>query len=206
MHISVTGDIGHFYHLQLTLTHVGNGRSAYLSKGFCQDVLHWRQLCRDVLNRPTFLAEVVQHLPTEFGLCDTSGLGSDSVCIDTNGCGSIFLWCLAWPKDIVEDLLIWSNLLGGITNPDLELLALVLQESCFPNVCSDHHWHTLATRYDNMPTVIWTFCESSNVNPVVANLLSLCKIWNCNTIISPSVLFHPSPESTMSGDTSSWLY
>ena len=183
--------------------HVGTGHSANLSKGFCQDVLHWRQLCRDVLNRPTLLAEVVQLLPTEFGLCDASGLGSDSVCIDTNECGSIFLWCLDWPKDIVEELVSWSNLLGGITNPDLELLALVLQESCFSSICSDHHWHTSATRYDNIPTVVWNFCESYNFNSVVVYLLSLRKIWNRNANISPSVLFHPSLENTMAGDASS---
>ena len=137
--------------------HAGTGRCAYLSKGFRRDVLYWRKLCRDVLNRPTFLTEVVQCLPTELGFCDESGLVTGGVWMDHNGYSSRFLWQLACPKEIVEDLVSWSNPLRGITNPDIELLALVLQESCFPNVCSDHHWHTTATRYDNMPTVIWKF-------------------------------------------------
>ena len=153
--------------------HVGTGSHAYLSKGFCRDISHWRQLCRDVLNWPTFLAELIQILRTEFGLFDDSGLGAVGAWIHPNGYGSIFLWCLDWPKDIVEDLVIWLNLLGGTTNPYLELFALVLQESYFPNVYSYHHWHTLATRYDNIPTVICTFRDSSTVNPVVADILRL---------------------------------
>ena len=108
--------------------------------------------------------EVVQHLPTELGLYDASGLGTGSVWTDHNGYGSRFLWRLAWPKDILEDLVSWFNPLVDITNPDFELLALALQESSFPDVFSYHHWHTPATRYDNIPPVIWNFCDSPNVN------------------------------------------
>ena len=127
MHMSVPGAIGHFYHIQLALTCVVTRRCDYLSKGIHQDVLHWRKLCRDVLNQPTFLVEVVQRLPTVFGFCNSLVLGSGGVCIDTNGEGSSFVWCLTWPTDIMEDLVRWSNPLVRITNSDLELASLVMQ-------------------------------------------------------------------------------
>ena len=132
--MSVSVFVGCFYHFQLDLMHVVTGCSAYLSKGFRQDVLHWRRFFRDVLNRTTFLEEVVQCLPTELGLCYDSGLVAGGVWNDTNRYGSRYLLHLACPKDVVEDLVRWSNPLGGTINPDFEILALVLQESFFPNV------------------------------------------------------------------------
>ena len=70
IHMTVPVAIGHFYHLQLSLTCVGTGYCTYLSKGLYQDILHWRQLFRDVLNQPTFLAELVQRLLADFGFYD----------------------------------------------------------------------------------------------------------------------------------------
>ena len=70
---------------------------------------------------------MVQHLPNALGFYDTSGLRDGGVWIDTDRGGSRFVWRLAWPRDIVEDLVSWSNLRGNITNYYLELVVLVLQ-------------------------------------------------------------------------------
>ena len=78
--------------------------------------------------------EVVQHLPIVLGFYDTSSLGNGGVWIDPDGGGSIFVWRLVWPSDIVEDLVRWSNPWGKIKNYYLELVVLVLQESCFRDV------------------------------------------------------------------------
>ena len=72
--------------------------------------------------------EVVHNLRDALGLCDTSSLGNGGVWIDPDGCGSIFVWRLTCPRDIVEDLVRWSNPWGKIKNYYLELLVLVLQE------------------------------------------------------------------------------
>ena len=45
----------------------------------------------------------------------------------------------------------------GITNSDLELAALLLQESYFPLACLRHAWHALSTGSVNTTTVIWCF-------------------------------------------------
>ena len=58
--------------------------------------------------------------------------------MDPDGSGKNFVWRLQWPEDIVADIVKWENPSGGITNSDLELAALLLQESCFPLAFSRH--------------------------------------------------------------------
>ena len=77
---------------------------------------------------------MVQNLPNALGLCDTSELGDGGVWIDHDGGGSRFVWLLAWPRDIVEDLVSWSKPWGKITIYYLELVVLVLQQSCFCDI------------------------------------------------------------------------
>ena len=89
--------------------------------------------------------------------CDASGVGAVGLWIDPDGSGEKFVWRLQWPADIVADLVTWENPTGGITNSDLELAALLLQESCFPLACLQHAWHAPLTGSNNNPTVSWCF-------------------------------------------------
>ena len=116
--------------------------------------------------------------------------------------GDNFVWRLQWSTDICEDIVSWTNPKGRLTNSDLELAALVLQESCFPAVCSTHLWHVLATGSDNTPPISWTFHEASTVNPVVADLLRLRSSHNRASCLSPSVFYHPGQDNVMADDTS----
>ena len=50
------------------------------------------------------------------------------VCINPNSMGANFIWRVQWLEDIVSDLVSWTNPTRGITNLDLKLAALVLQE------------------------------------------------------------------------------
>ena len=69
--------MGCFYHLQMALTdaHHTSRATAYLSKKFQRDVKFWQYLCVDMGCRPNYLAEIVQHLATDVGYTDASGLG-----------------------------------------------------------------------------------------------------------------------------------
>ena len=78
MHLAIPVAIGHFYHIQMALTKA-NRRTAYLSKDFHRDVAHWRLLCSRMKQRPTYLAEIVQRLPTDLGYTDVSGSGAGGV-------------------------------------------------------------------------------------------------------------------------------
>ena len=91
-------------------------------------------MLRGILNQQTFLVEVVWHLTNALGFCDTLGLVNGGVWVDPDGGGSIFVWRLVWPRDIVEYLVSWSNPWGKITNYYLELVVLVLKQSCFCDI------------------------------------------------------------------------
>ena len=201
MHLAIPSAIGHFYHIQRALT-TANHKTAYLSAAFHQDIAHWQGLCTRMRLRPTFLAEIVQRLPTDLGYADASGLGGGGVWLDPNDDGTHFVWRYQWPADIQADLVSVTNPNGGITNSDLELAALVLHEATFPQVCKNSAWRAPLTGSDNTPTVAWTFKEASTINPVVANLLRIRSIQNTNSSITPAVFYHPGLLNTMADDAS----
>ena len=115
------------------------------------------------------------------------------------------VWSLARPQDIVEYLASCSNPLGRIKNYDLEIAALLMQESFPPGIFLTHHWHTPTTGSDNTPTVSWNFCEYYHMNPVVVDMLHLRSIWNRNAIILPSVFYHLGLGNTIANDASQWF-
>ena len=102
----------------------------------------------------------------------------------------------------MADLVSSENPQGRITNSDLELTALVLQEATFPFVGTDPTWWAPLTGSDNTPTVAWTFQEASTVNPMGADLLRLESLVNCQFNITPSVFYHPGTQNTMADDAS----
>ena len=112
---------------------------------------------------------------------------------------------LQWLEDIVADLVTWEKPTGGITNYDLELAALLLQESCFPLAFSRHACHPPSTVSDNTPTVSWCFREASTVKPVMADLLRVRAEMNSRDLVTPSVFYHPGTLNTMVDDASTGL-
>ena len=135
MHLAVPGTVGHFYNLQQSLTaaHHAHQATAYVTKGFHSDLRFWRRLCADMPTRSTYLAKIVQRLPTDIGFADASGLGAEGVWIYPNKDGLNYVWRLPCPEDIRTDLVSFENPQGRITNSDLELAALVLQEATSPS-------------------------------------------------------------------------
>ena len=134
MHLAIPGAVGNFYRLQMDLMAANHSShaTAYLSKDFHRDVYFWQYLCVDMGSQLTFLAEIVHHLATDVGYTNASGLGCSGVWIDPNEDGAHYVLRLPWTEDIMLDLVSTDNTHGRITNSDLELAALVLQEEAFP--------------------------------------------------------------------------
>ena len=109
---------------------------------------------------------------------------------------------LPWPEDIRTDLVSFDNPQGHITNSDLELAALVLQEATFPFICPSPAWRAPFTGSNNNPTVAWYFRESSTINPVVADLLRIRFLVNRQFCITPFVFYRPGHLNTMVDDAS----
>ena len=77
MHLVIPGAIGHFYHIQKALTHA-SPKMAYLSNDFHADIAHWRTL-HSMATRSTYMVEIVQRIPTDFGFTDASGQSAGGV-------------------------------------------------------------------------------------------------------------------------------
>ena len=129
-------------------------------------------------------------------------MGAGGVWIDPNEDGLNYVCRLPWPEDIRTDLVSFDNPQGRITNSDLELSALVLQEATFSFVCTSPSWRAPFTGSDNTPTVAWYFRESSTINPVVAELLRIRSLVNRQFCITPSMFYRPSHLNTMADDES----
>ena len=151
---------------------------------------------------PTYLAEIVQRLPIDIDITDALGLGAGGVWIDPNKYGRNYVWRLPWPEDIRTDLVSFDNPQGRITNSDLELAALFLQEATFPFICPSPAWGAPFTGSDNTPTVAWSFGVSSTINPVVVDLLRIRALVYRQFCITPSVFYHPGNLNTMADDAS----
>ena len=147
MHVAIPGAVGHFYHLQMSLTAAKHSSHAtfYLSKYFHRYVQFWKSLCADMVSRPTFFAEIFQRLATDMGYAIASGLGCGEVWIDPNEDSVHYACRLPWSEDIMVYLVSTDNPHGRITNSDLELAALVLQEATFPFVSANPSWRALFT-------------------------------------------------------------
>ena len=188
--------------MALTAAHHASRATAYLSKSFHRDVKFWQYLCANMVSRPTYIAEIVQRLATDVGYTDASGLGCGGVLIDPDEDGIYYVWRLPWPEDIKADLVSSENTQGQITNSDIELTALVLQEAKFTFVGTNLTWQAPFAGSNNTPPVAWKFQEYSAVNPVVSELLCLRSLVNRQFNITSSVFYHLGPQSTMADGAS----
>ena len=101
------------------------------------------------------------------------GLGAGGVWLDPARTGQNLVWQLSWPPDIVASLASSINPQGTITNSDIELVALVLQDSTLLEAVPKARMVAPRSGSDNIPTVSWSMCEASMINPVVAYLLRI---------------------------------
>ena len=134
MHPTVPGSIALLYYLQHALRLSNNQINAWLGRQFYNDISFWRLLMADMDSHPSSLAEIFKREPSNVGFLDASSHGAGGVWIDPNGNGLNYLWQLPWPLDIMVDLVSHTNMIGWITNSDLNLATLVLQEGVFPTI------------------------------------------------------------------------
>ena len=78
MHLAVPGVIGHFYAMQVALTHnrAAKNATANLSTWFHQDIKFWWSLCVKMTTCLTYLDELVHRDASDMGYIDTSGQGN----------------------------------------------------------------------------------------------------------------------------------
>ena len=186
--------------MTLTAAVVVKRATAYLSNSFRMDVRYCQALCEDMDIHPTFLAQVVQRLATDVGFTDASGMDVGSVWINSNEGGVNYIWCLPCPEEIIENLVSWDNPRGRVTNSRLKLVALVQQKATFSFIGQHSACGAPSTGSDNTSTAVWTFKETSTMNPTVADLLRIHSLVSRQFKIAPPVFYHTGPQNTMVND------
>ena len=102
MHLVITGPIRNLYATQVALTHARDAKRAVskLSYRFHQDTKFWRNLCVKMIDRPTYLEELVHQTTFDLGYTYTLGLGVRGVWIDPHEDGNKYTWRVQYPAGI----------------------------------------------------------------------------------------------------------
>ena len=175
MHLAVPGAVAHLFYIQRALNQ-GGLNQAWLSPAFHCKLADWKALALQAASRPTHLAEIICLEPTHMGFCDTSGIGLVGVWLDPAGTGRNLVCWHPWIEDITSKLVPSTNPHGAITNSNLKLAALVLQEATLLEAIPKACMAAPRSGSDNTPTVFWSTRKASVINPVVADLLRTCTL------------------------------
>ena len=128
MHLAVPGAVAHLSEIKRTLNQ-GGVDQAWLSLAFHSNIMDWKAPAIQAASMPTHLIEIIRHELTHLGFCNTYELGAGGVWLDPAGMGQSRVWRDPWPADVTLGLVSQTNPHGAITNSDLYLAALVIQEA-----------------------------------------------------------------------------
>ena len=126
--------------------------------------------------------------------------------LDSVGTGHNLVWWNPWPADITTELVSLTNPIDTITNSDLELLTLILQEATLRKAVPKARMAAPRSVSDNTPNVSWSMREASMVNPVVADLLRIHALHSRKLFLNISVFYHLGQENCMADDASRLFY
>ena len=82
------------------------------------------------------------------------------------------VWRMAFPKEIVESLVSWTNPQGTVNNSELELAGGVVHSDCVAQ-CFDVKERTILARTDNTAGLWWQRKGSATCTSAPAHLLRL---------------------------------
>ena len=88
------------------------------------------------------------------------------------------VWRCEWPKHIQDALVTEKNLLGTLTNSDLELAGSLLHLEAIANNF-DMRERTILSKMDNLATLYWQRKGSATTTTQPAHLLQLFRIHQC---------------------------
>ena len=84
---------------------------------------------KDLAVRPTHVTELVQQGLDYAGYCDASAFGAGGVWFGSGTALPRSVWRIQLPQDITSDVVSYANPNGRLTNSDLEMAAVVLQQA-----------------------------------------------------------------------------
>jgi hypothetical protein len=129
---------------------------------------------QDLASRPTHVSELVEQTLDYTGYCDASAFGAGGVWFGGNKELQPVIWRVQWPKDVTDAVVSDSNPDGRLTNSDLEMAGVLLQEAVLEATIGPSAMIATQTAIgcDNSPAAAWTSCMASrSASPVSYRLL-----------------------------------
>jgi hypothetical protein len=162
-------------------------------------------LIRDLAKRPTHVSELVPQEPDYTGFCDASAFGAGGVWFGGSKPLPPIVWRIQWPQDITTDVVSDSNPTGRITNSDLEMAGVLLQEAVLekhlgPAMIGAH----TAIGSDNSPAVAWTTrMATRSASPISYHLLKGFAMRQRVTRSAPPSVYHVAGITNVLADVAS---
>jgi hypothetical protein len=121
-------------------------------------LLDFAAVIRDLASRPTHVNELVQKTLDYTGYCDASAFGAGGVWFGAERHLDPIVWRAQWPKDITAAVVSTTNPDGALTNSDLEMAGVLLQEAVLEAAIGPQQMKHAQTAIgcDNSPAVAWT--------------------------------------------------
>jgi hypothetical protein len=218
MSIALPGSQGLFSLMQEALCHQTESRIR-LSSEVHAALDDFRWIARDLTHRLARLYKIVpQPTPELLGAQDASGHGMGGVWFlaseaPQHRCPPIstivtpvaelgpILWQATFPKEIVKNLVSQQNLLGQVTNSDLELAAGAVQNNIDAHNF-DIHKRTISSGSNNTPTNAWQTKGSTTTTSSPAYLLRMQAIHQLFHRYQTTSFFVPGKLNSMANDCS----
>jgi hypothetical protein len=169
-------------------------------------LLDFAVVIRDLASRPTHVNELVQQDLHYTGYCDASAFGAGGVWFGAGKHLPPMVWRVQWPTDITNAVVSTTNPKGHLTNSDLELAGVLLQEAVLeatlgPNAMQDAQ---TAIGCDNSPAVSWTTrMATRSASPISFRLLRGLAMRQRLTKSAPPAIFHVAGVQNILADVAS---
>ena len=136
----------------------------YTCNGMWQYSRRWRGVEPSSVNLPKN-----QHGVENWSLDCQKGVGGVVVGELSNCTSVVFRW--EWPADIKNNIVLFSNPTGGLTNSDLEMAGLLILWLVLKGVCPSLREKCVTLFSDNSPTVSWVTRLASRKSLVAEHLV-----------------------------------
>jgi hypothetical protein len=147
----------------------------------------------DLASRPTHVDELVQKDLDYTGYCDASAFGAGGIWFGANKHLEPIVWRVQWPKDVTDAVVSTPNPKGLVTNSDLEMAGVLLQEAVLEAHLGPNHMSLAQTAIgcDNSPAVSWaTRMATRSASPISFCLLCGLAMRQRLTKSAPPAVFH----------------
>ena len=155
-----------------------------------QAIRDCRTILREATEKPTPCRELVNAWPDFVGVKDASKHGVGGIIVGEGKACTPTVFRIEWPGFIKDMLVSETNLVGTITNSDLEMAGLLLLWIVMEEVCELEAASHCALFSDNSPTVHWVRRMAARGSLVAAQLVGALALRLKQKGVSPLTPLH----------------